>query len=526
MKARKIIFLIFSILLLAAVIVGIVAMVNMLRDEVDITDRAGEVLNDFARRALNETQEKLTSREEKLTNQWSKVEGTCFSVMDGIVKKYARGEIDASTADRALRNFTLFPINSGQLAAYTSRVDAISNGREKYESAEQTEDKTEKLLLLSYVSAEDEIYYPKAKDALTSSDATEELHALIVRYETQFKITDATALLTRLTGLWNQTEIDKLTNELNEYKEWQEDTSTYNGSVEVLYVRNLIAYPEITYSAACKYTDSFDSSMITPSEFQKIIEGLYERNYILVPAESLAKDGKISGVDCPKGKRPVVIMVEDLTYPASKAGNGTVDRIGFDQDGTLCTYTGTQVSYDNESVLILESFISQHPDFTYKGARGCISLTGFDGIFGYRTQDGKGTDEAKSVAEYLKNNGWTFACNTYAYADMTKKTVDGIKEDTETWKNEVGSITGDVSVYIWPYGSSIRKGEAHEYLFSQGFTLFCGVGSTPYRAAEPDGNGVFVDRKALSGYALQNRASSFSELFDAAEVIDNIRKSK
>ena len=526
LTAKKIVFLILSILLLVAVIIGIVMMINLFRDEVDINDRAQEIFADFTEKALKSPPEKLTSREQKLADNWSKVEGTCLSFMDGIVKKYANGEIDRKNAESALRAFLLYPLSGGQLTAYTSRVDSIAQGREKYESAQNTEDKTEKLLLLSYVSSEDSLYYPKAKEALASADATEELRSIITKYKIEYKISDAQALLGRLSGLWEKEDIDKLQADLKEYKEWQEDTTTYAGSIEVLYIRNLMAYPEITYSASCAYTDSFDSALITPSEFKKILEGLYERNYILIKAEDLVKDGKTASVEIPKGKRPVVLMIEDLTFPSSKSGNGTVDRIGFDEDGKLCTYTGTQISYDNESPLILDSFIYEHPDFTFRGARGCISLTGFDGVFGYRTQKGDNVDEAKKVADYLKDEGWTFACNSYGYADMSKKTLDQVKDDTEKWKDEVGSIVGDVSVYIWPYGSSVRKGEVHEYLFSQGFTLFCGVGSTPYRQNEPDGNGVFVDRKALSGYALQNRSDSFSDLFDADSVIDEIRESK
>ena len=33
----------------------------------------------------------------------------------------------------------------------------------------------------------------------------------------------------------------------------------------------------------------------------------------------------------------------------------------------------------------LNTFLEEHPDGAYKGARGMIALTGYNGVFGYRT---------------------------------------------------------------------------------------------------------------------------------------------
>ena len=62
LTAKKIVFLILSILLLVAVIIGIVMMINLFRDEVDINDRAQEIFADFTEKALKSPPEKLTSR--------------------------------------------------------------------------------------------------------------------------------------------------------------------------------------------------------------------------------------------------------------------------------------------------------------------------------------------------------------------------------------------------------------------------------------------------------------------------------
>lgn len=44
----------------------------------------------------------------------------------------------------------------------------------------------------------------------------------------------------------------------------------------------------------------------------------------------------------------------------------------------------------------LNTFLKKHPDGAYKGARGMIAMTGYNGVFGYRT------DSDYEVREHLK----------------------------------------------------------------------------------------------------------------------------
>lgn len=61
--------------------------------------------------------------------------------------------------------------------------------------------------------------------------------------------------------------------------------------------------------------------------------------------------------------------------------------------------------------LALEAFIEVHPDFSFQGARGIVSVAGARGVFGY-TIDGDNADNQKAVKEIaaaLKDQGWTIA---------------------------------------------------------------------------------------------------------------------
>ena len=127
---------------------------------------------------------------------------------------------------------------------------------------------------------------------------------MIDAYQSKYQLKEATSFLERITGMWNsQDEIKSLTKEVEDYQKWQEETAGYQGQIAVLYVRNLMAFPDIVYAPGAKYTESYDSSLITPHEFTKILEGLYERNYILIDISLFEKDGALADVPGALGQK-------------------------------------------------------------------------------------------------------------------------------------------------------------------------------------------------------------------------------
>ncbi|MCI8332446.1 MAG: polysaccharide deacetylase family protein [Clostridiales bacterium] len=528
MTTKQIIILIVSILLLGTVIGCSVYFLTMVRDEIDITDSARSIFSSFEEKALSSTVSELNAKEQKLTEHWSDVEGICLETMERIVNRYGEGTIDEEKTRSALECFRLFPINSGKLSAYLSDTEAITEGRSYYEQALTLPEakKTTAALYLSYVSAKDKTRYEDAKAKFSSLIDADTLKTMVNEYKAKYQLNEISSFLERISSFGVlKDEIKTLSQEIEDYQKWQEETTPYKGQIEVLYVRNLMAFPEIVYAPGAKYTETYDSSLITPYEFKKIIESLYEKNYILIDIESLEKDGSLAEIAVPAGKKPIVLCVEDLSYASAKEGGGTISQLALDENGKLCSITNGNTLYDNESVLILDEFANAHPDFVFKGARGMISLTGYEGLLGYRTGNGQEseTENAKKVVKALQEEGWTFGCQSYSYADMAKASLETLQKDTEKWRSEIGAIVGDTAVYVWPYGSSVRSGEKKAALYSQGFRIYCGVGLSAYRANESDSQGIFVDRKPLSGYNLKNRKDDFSHLFDASNVLDPTR---
>lgn len=64
-------------------------------------------------------------------------------------------------------------------------------------------------------------------------------------------------------------------------------------------------------------------------------------------------------------------------------------QLVIDDNGDIkCEYKkadGTVVTGDYDVVPILDSFIKEHPDFSYHGRKGILAMTGYDGVLGYRT---------------------------------------------------------------------------------------------------------------------------------------------
>ncbi|MBQ8696762.1 MAG: hypothetical protein IJ519_03485 [Clostridia bacterium] len=527
MKIKHIILLLTSIALLAAVLVGAYYVMGNIKDEIDITDTARKVFADFKEKALTTEVTALVGKEQKMAENWSEVKDICFDSMDGILLSYAKGQTDHSLALRAMESYFLFPLNASERSYYLDKIATIENGREAYRRAINETDTLTALPLLCKVSADDEYYYPAAQKKVK-----EILDIDILRSDSLMKLsrgrTDSTLefLNTVRTFAGEDSGINRLIEYVELYKENEENTVKYRGQIEILSVRNLMAFPELVYAEDSGYTDTYDSSLITPKEFKAILNELYNRDYILVSINSIGDAEHLSGIDLPVGKKPFALIIEDLTYPSANRGSGVCDMLGIDDAGALCTVTDGKVSYDNESLLILEAFLREHPDFTYKGARGCISLTGYAGIFGYDITTDYGKEQAKRIAELLTDDGWTFASQSYSYADMSKASLETLKWDTEKWENEIEPLVGKAKVYVWPYGSHVRNGEKHSYLHGKGYSIFLGQGVDPYHAAEPDGLGVFFDRRSLTGYALRNYADRYAHLFDSESVIDGVRKEK
>lgn len=328
----------------------------------------------------------------------------------------------------------------------------------------------------------------------------------------------------------------------------------YQGVVEVLCVKPLIADTNVAFEV--NYVASTDSYYLTTSEFRAILESLYEKDYCLIDPSTMVDMENpdfltIKDVVIPEGKKPLVIVLEDFSYTPSESQVGVCQRLVLNDMGQVCgEYVSSSgqvvVSRSSEAIGILDVFIEEHPDFSYNGVKGVISLTGYQSVFGYITDQDQVDDRNAALAiagmpeiaptdteieanrtmvlaimDKLKSSGWIMASSTYGFINCNHCEWEVIRSDTEKWLNQVGSLTGDVTMLVYPNGDFLRGSDSRcVYLKEQGFRIFFGVGPSAYNTYGD--NYLYFDRCMLNGDTLRNL--DFSRLFEVEEVYDENRK--
>lgn len=317
----------------------------------------------------------------------------------------------------------------------------------------------------------------------------------------------------------------------------------FKGKVEHIFFHPLIIYPEKAFdndSLSTGYNDWF----VTVKEFDKILESLYEKNFVLVNYTQIYEEAVENSktvirnreLMLPSGKKPLIISIDDLNYYEYMRENGNAYKLVLDTDGKTTAYVKTPsgqelISRENEIIPILDEFVEKHSDFSHDGAKGIIALTGYEGVLGYCTNKLDSPDfekekkEALFVIDHLKKTGWTFACHGWGHLDAAQISTQRLIRDTKRWKSEVESLIGTTDIYIFPFGSTPpEKGESFKFLKEEGFKIFCSVGPVTNTIRYRDY--VISDRRAIDGLSMHGNRKGLLDLFDSNEVIDSVRPAK
>lgn len=329
------------------------------------------------------------------------------------------------------------------------------------------------------------------------------------------------------------------------------DLVQYSGNLEHITIRPLIANTAVGLGDSA-VAQTADSTMLTTTEFKNILNELHLANYILIDIETMLDDaGAFQPIMLPAGKKPLLLTLEGFNYYPARKLSGNVENLVIDDNGNVAgVYTnasGQKVTErESEAIGILDAFIDEHPDFSFDGAKGTITLTGNMGVFGYvyteeqlflRNQQAAAfslpselmteedfisqKNQAKLVIDTLKADGWTFGTQTFSGTEVSAMTQEQLEVDYERWVEEVGSLTGSVQVLAYPNGAILSGDDARKtYLQSQGIRYFLGIGPTPYAIAST--NYLYMDRLYMGGYALRNNLTA--RLFESAKVYDPARR--
>lgn len=301
--------------------------------------------------------------------------------------------------------------------------------------------------------------------------------------------------------------------------------------------------------------DGYNQVMTTKDEFLKIMQKMYDEGFVLVRLHDMAYETtdengqpkfQAGDIMLPEGKQAFVLSQDDVCYYEYMTGDGFATRMIIGEDGRptneMLMDDGTTSVGSYDVVPLLDDFIDEHPDFSYKGARGIVAFTGYNGILGYRTAPSysenptyeQDRETAAKVVQCLRDEGWEIASHSWGHRDMGSISYSDFKTDTDKWETEVESLTGPVDIILFPFGSDIGDwrpytddNERFAYLKSVGFRYFCNVDSHQYWV-QMGNDHLRQGRRNLDGYRMWRDITEpdnprLSDLFDANDVFDSAR---
>lgn len=305
----------------------------------------------------------------------------------------------------------------------------------------------------------------------------------------------------------------------------------------------------------------YNQVMTTIDEFNKITRTMYEKGYVMVSIHDLAKkdaNGRMTEGEIllPPGKIPFVLSQDDVSYYHYMDGDGYATRLIVDEKGKVrneyVEEDGSVSVGDYDMVPLIDRFVEEHPDFSYRGAKGIVALTGYNGILGYRTDisyqerpadlDQNKVDylnahpdfnldteraAAKKVADAMLENGWLFASHTWGHQNIATIDLERLKVDTKKWMDNVAPLIGGTDIIIFAFETDLTEvedysGDKFDFLKSEGFDYYCNVDSSKYFVQLRD-NYFRMGRRNLDGYRMYYNPELLDDLFDAKAVFDSAR---
>lgn len=278
---------------------------------------------------------------------------------------------------------------------------------------------------------------------------------------------------------------------------------------------------------------------LTVDEFKKILQQLYDNDYVLMDVTSLVSEESKEknpksmvlnweGVLVPEGKKPIVLSFTGAGYEKDYGQYGYSNRMVIDTDGKVRNeYTDVNGetrlgAYD--VVPIVDEFIEKHPDFSLRGARGILAITGIRGAFGYSAET-EG-EEIRKIADTLKEEGWLIANQGFRGVSM-EADMDGKEfvEDMENWSKTLAPYVGDTELLIYPNGDELPLYTyKHLWALEHGYHFYFSQWATTDTLSLYD-DCLMQSRRRLDGYDLYYYGENMTQYFDYKKVLDKDRPS-
>ncbi|NLJ70476.1 MAG: hypothetical protein GX328_03305 [Clostridiaceae bacterium] len=334
---------------------------------------------------------------------------------------------------------------------------------------------------------------------------------------------------------------------------------TWEKSVEHLAVRPLTLDPERAKQGP--YKTFAETGLLTPQEFENLLNELYLKDYVLISGETFMNyPENYPQVLVPSGKKPLVLVFDQYQYSTQYRESGSAEQLAYDAEKdqfvSRLTANKPETSVENQDCIsILESFIEEHSDFSFDGAKARIALTVNENVLGYtineqqtqniiqkntelgledfiltdKTQEEKNkfyqlqSADLEVVISALQEHGFTFCNGTFSGDDLGFLTLEGLEQNVEQWNSVAKPYLGEVHCLVFPGGSHVyNDGDKLQYLLNSGYCTFYGEGPNTYNFYA--NSYVHFDFTSINGFTLMNAAQwNLDRFITENSVLENWR---
>lgn len=332
----------------------------------------------------------------------------------------------------------------------------------------------------------------------------------------------------------DQVSSEKVEAKIKNIEDLKASLVKYEGQVHHLFFHSLIVNTELAFDNIGRDPNGYNMWMVTVSEFKKMLPELHDRGYILYNLSDYIEPDpenvgaiKLKDIMVPPEKTPLVISIDDVSYYDYMKPDGFAERLVAGDDGEVYTEViskdGTNaLTRDGDVMPILDDFASTNPDFSYRGAKGTIALTGYEGVLGYDfikerdlVKKAELIAEAKKTADLLKKNGWLFASHSYTHNQYFRDgtmTPEKMKHDLDRWILNIEPVVGKANIYISPFGVRYKNSDpSFRYTVENGFNIFCPVGNE--RKIFFNGDNIVMGRIDIDGYSMNTRKDELNKYY-------------
>lgn len=345
---------------------------------------------------------------------------------------------------------------------------------------------------------------------------------------------------------------------IREIKAMKDALVKYEGDSYHIFFHSLIVDVGAAFTSSA--SNGYNFWMTTVGEFKGMLPILLEKGFVLYRLEDmLAYDENGNAVPkdiyLPEGKKPLILSVDDVNYyEYMKRDKCFPLRLEINEKGETVTMMlqedgSLKPTYDGDVFPIVEQFVKEHPEFSYRGAKGIVAVTGYEGVFGYRINELQKfrtagdahlpvhspeeekaiEDGARKVAQGLRANGWELATHSFTHGQYFKKgtiTLEQLKYEIKEIEEKVEPYTGDMKIFISPFGMHLQGDDPRfRYLTEEaGYPIYCPVGK--HMRTFYAGKGMSQERLNLDGLTMLHQPKNAGKFFTLDEINSFIEKSR